>query len=137
MLSTLMEKKLKKLRDRKLIVVMEDGEAFLGKLKEFDNDTIVLTEVYEGPSSEINWSDLKDNIDDVDRNNEVHGFVNWVSVNLEQVFLRVDHISRIWPWILTEDTIEKEKAPDRAPLYTRTPALELLAKENDKEVEED
>lgn len=53
MLSSLMEKKLKNLKGEKLIAVMEDGEAFLGKLKDFDKDTIILTDVCEGPSSEI------------------------------------------------------------------------------------
>jgi len=127
MLSSLMEKRLKDLRGKKLIAVMDDGEAFLGKLKEFDKDTIILTEVYEGPSSEIEWDTLGEKKDSSQR--EGYGFVDWVCVNLEEVYLRVDHISRIWPWKHVEEYREEKKSDKRTPTYTRTPAIDLLSEE--------
>ncbi len=127
MLSSLMEKKLKYLKGKRLIAVMEDGEAFLGKLKEFDKDTIILTEVYEGPSSEIEWETLGEKKESSQEGD--YGFVDWVCVNLKEVYLRVDHISRIWPWKHTEEYREDEKSDKRTPTYTRTPAIDLLSEE--------
>jgi len=127
MLSSLMEKRLKNLKGERLIAVMEDGEAFLGKLKEFDKDTIVLTEVCEGPSSEIKWETLGVKKDSSQK--EGYGFVDWVCVNLEEVYLRMDHISRIWPWKHVEEYKEDEESEKRTPTYTRTPAIDLLSEE--------
>lgn len=120
MLATLLQKKLKKLKKQKIIVVMDGGKAFLGVLEEFDDGTIVLSQVFEGPSSKIEWESIGD--EDKSRD-DMYGFVDWVCVNLEEVYLRVDHISRIWPWEHREKKgIEKE----RTPTYTRTPAIDLL-----------
>jgi len=127
MLSSLMEKKLKDLKGQKLIAVMEDGEAFLGKLKEYDKDTLVLTEVYEGPSSEIEWDTLSEKKDSLQ---EGFGFVDWVCVNLKEVYLRIDHISRIWPWEHVEEYRTDEESQKRTPTYTRTPAIDLLSEED-------
>ena len=126
MLSSLMKKKLKDLKGKKLIAVMEDGEAFLGKLKEFDKDTIILTEVCEGSSSNIEWEAISE--EKTASREEGYGFVDWVSVNLEKVYLRLDHISRIWPWRHIEEYQEKKKK--RTPTYTRTPAIDLLSEED-------
>ncbi len=122
-----MEKRLKNLKNKRLIAVMEDGEAFLGKLKEFDKDTIILTEVCEGPSSDIEWETLgeKKGYSQVGD----YGFIDWVCVNLEEVYLRVDHISRIWPWKHVKDYPEDKESDKRTPTYTRTPAIDLLSEE--------
>ena len=129
-----MEKKLKKLKGKRLITVMEDGEAFLGRLKEFDDDTIVLTEVCEGPSSEINWSTLEINTGKESKGSaeKDYGFVDWVCVNLKEVYIRVDHISRIWPWQHIGEYEEPETSK-RTPTYSRTPAVDLLVEEEEKE----
>ncbi len=127
MLSSLMEKKLKYLKGKKLIVVMGDGEAFLGKLKEFDKDTIVLTEVCEGSSYNIEWETLSE--EKTASREEGYGFVDWVCVNLEEVYLRLDHVSRIWPWEHVKKYEEEEKSKRRTPTYTRTPAIDLLSEE--------
>ncbi|MFW5953139.1 MAG: hypothetical protein ACOCSJ_03160 [Candidatus Natronoplasma sp.] len=127
MLSSLMEKRLKDLKGERLIAVMEDGEAFLGKLKEFDEDTVVLTEVCEGPSSEIKWEAI--GVKKNSSQKEGYGFVDWVCVNLKEVYLRMDHISRIWPWEHVKEYEEKEESKKRTPTYTRTPAIDLLSEE--------
>jgi len=119
---------LKDLKGKKLIAVMDDGEAFLGKLKEFDKDTIILTEVCEGPSSEIEWETLSEKKDSSQQKG--YGFVDWVSVNLKEVYLRVDHISRMWPWEHVEEYQEEKKSDKRTPTYTRTPAIDLLSEES-------
>lgn len=130
MLSTLLQKKLKRLKGEKLIVVMDDETAFLGVLQGFDEETIVLTEVCEGPSYEIKWKSLEEGTNGKREgtSEDVAGFVDWVCVNLEEVYLRVDHISRIWPWKHKTKEGGEEK---RAPTYTRTPAIDLLSEESD------
>ncbi len=125
MLATLLQKKLKRSKGEKVIVVMEDETAFLGVLKEFDEGTIVLTDVCEGPSSEIEWNSLEKGPESEETPEEVTGFVDWICVNLEEVYLRVDHISRVWPWKHEEDREEK-----RTPTYTRTPAIDLLSEKS-------
>ncbi|MBS3781671.1 MAG: hypothetical protein KGY68_03570 [Candidatus Thermoplasmatota archaeon] len=126
-----MEKRLKKLKGKKLIAVMDDGEAFLGTLIDFDKDTLVLTEVCEGPSSQIEWSSLDD---EEPQPEEGYGFVDWVCVNLEEVIIRVDHVSRLWPWKHRKEYFE-DQSKKRTPTYTRTPALDMLAKQEEKEEE--
>lgn len=118
---------MKNLKGEKLIAVMEDGEAFLGKLKDFDKDTIILTEVCEGPSSEIRWETLGEKDDSPQE--EDYGFVDWVCVNLEEVYLRVSHISRIWPWEHVEGYERDVQSKKRTPTYTRTPAIDILSEE--------
>jgi len=128
MLATLLEKKLKRLKGEKIIVVMDDETAFLGVLKEFDEETIVLTDVCEGPTSEIKWESFEEGSGSEETSEEVTGFVDWVCINLEEVYLRVDHISRFWPW---KHRKKKEKGKKkRAPTYTRTPAIDLLSEES-------
>lgn len=127
MLANLLQKKLKRLEGEKIIVVMEDETAFLGVLEEFDEGIIVLTDVCEGPSSKIRWDSLDQEPNSEETSEELTGFVDWVCVNLKEVYLRVDNISRVWPWKHEEDMEEK-----RTPTYTRTPAIDLLSE--DKEV---
>ncbi len=128
MLSSLMEKKLKNLQGKKLIAVMEDGEAFLGKLEDFDKNTIVLSQVCEGPSSKIEWDTLDDRKKSSEK--EGYGFVDWVYVNLEEVYLRIDHISRIWPWEHIKEYNEEVEKKKRTPTYTRTPVIDMLSDED-------
>ncbi|MFP3872613.1 MAG: hypothetical protein ACOC55_04475 [Candidatus Natronoplasma sp.] len=132
MLATLLEKRLKRLKADKIIVVMDGGKAFLGVLKDFDEGTIILTDVCEGPSSEIKWETLGEEEREKaseESFEEAYGFVDWVCVNLAEVYLRVDHISRIWPWEhIGKEGAEKKKA-GRHPTYSRTPAADLLREE--------
>lgn len=127
MLSSLMKKKLRNLKRGKVIAVMEDGEAFLGKLEEFDENTIILTEAWEGPSSKIQWETLEDKKDSSRLDD--YGFVDWILVNLEETYLRVDHISRIWPWEHVNEYREDEESTKRTPIYARTPAVDVLSEE--------
>ncbi len=128
MLATLLQKRLRGLKGKKIIVVMDGGKAFLGVLKDFDDETIVLSDICEGPSSEIRWKTLEQE-EPKKSFDEAYGFVDWICVNLEEVYLRVDHVSRIWPWQHTDEDISKKKEKGRYPTYTRTPAIDLLRDE--------
>ncbi len=132
MLASLLQKKLKRLKGDKIIVVMDGGKAFLGVLKDFDDETLVLSDVCEGPASKIEWESIgEEREENTDRTfEEAYGFVDWVCVNLEEVYLRLNHVSRIWPWIHTKDKdLVKE---GRKPTYTRTPAIDLLREESER-----
>ncbi len=124
MLGTLLEKKLKDLSDKKLLVVMDDEIAFLGTLQEFDKETLVLKDVFQGSTTEVNWSELGEiNPEEAGEEGEtVVGFIDWTYINMEEVYLRAIHISRIWRWHKKE-TEKKEtkegKFVSRKPVYRK------------------
>lgn len=193
MLDELLEKKLKKLVGDDVLLVMDDGLAFLGELKEFDKNTIVLENIYQAPAKEINWKEipsdseearenleekylfslqssdfeeyleegtidpkLKDAFEEVgfyldddaelvkengkwfiseseDRDFRIEvgeeelniydekkrvGFIDWTKINLEEVFIRIDHVMRIWRW--KEKSKKKStKKKVREPVYAK------------------
>ena len=129
MLGTLLEKKLKDREGEKILVVMDDGLAFLGTLDDFDKYTIVLTDVYQGSATEINWSDVTDVypeevIEDIESKDTTVGFIDWMYVNMKEVYLRLNHISRIWVWSKRrteeEEEVEKKEYVYREPVYSKT-----------------
>ncbi len=126
MLGTTLEKKLKELKDRKILVVMDDGMAFLGSLEDFDKETLILKDVSQGSATEIDWGDLSEIYEeDIDRDEEISvGFINWVHINMEEVYIRVSHISRIWKWHerrekKKEEEVEEKRAVAKRPVYRR------------------
>lgn len=126
MLGSLLEKKLKALKEDKILIVMDDGLAFQGILEDFDKNTVVLNDVYQGSSKEINWSDISEireeseNIED----ESSLGFIDWTYVNMKEVYIRVDHISRIWIWAKKEREKEEESKKEaqlyRKPVYKKS-----------------
>ena len=114
MLGSLLEKKLKDLTKDKILIVMDDGLAFLGTLDDFDKNTIVLKEVYQGSSKEINWNKIsevyeKEKTRDTGEEETSVGFIDWTYVNMEEVYIRVTHISRIWRWYEKKEKEKEEK----------------------------
>ncbi len=124
MLDDLLEKKLKGLKNDDILVVMDDGLAFLGELEDFDAKTLVLKEVYQSPSKHIDWKELSsksgDVKEDMDDDRKV-GFIDWTKVNLEEVYLRVEHISRVWRWKKTgkEEQTQQDIRKAKRPVYTK------------------
>ncbi len=121
MLGSLLEKKLKELKGTTLLVVMDDGIAFAGKLVEFDKTTIVLHEVYQGSAMKISWGDVssdnKEDIKETLRKGGKYGFVDWTSVALKELYISVDHVSRIWPWELKSKEERVETPLQSEPIY--------------------
>ncbi len=123
MLEGLLEKKLSGLKNDDILVVMDDGLGFLGELKEFDKKTLVLRKVLQSSFEEIDWKQIS--VDSTklrgkNQDDKKAGFVNWTRVNLEEVYVRTDHISRIWPWIKKEkitEEIEGDKEGGKRPIY--------------------
>ncbi len=123
MLGTLLEKKLKELQGSTLLVVMDDGTAFAGKLVEFDKTTIVLNNIYQGSASQIDWKEVspeeKETIKHRIEEEGTYGFVDWTAIALKEVYIRVEHISRIWPWELISEPEEKHTENYERPVYFR------------------
>ena len=125
MLGTLLEKKLKELKDKKILVVMDDGIAFLGTIDEFDKNTLILRDVSQGSATEIDWNDVSEIYEeDIESSKEgvSVGFINWAYINMEEVYIRVDHISRIWKWHEKErkkKETRKKRSIDKRPVYRR------------------
>ena len=98
MLGNLLEKKLREQKDNIVIAVMTDDMAFMGKLVEFDKDTLVFQNVSQASSKDIDWEEM-----DVSKSSgeaktcTVPGCIEWTDVDLEEVYLQVEHISRVWP----------------------------------------
>ncbi len=125
MIDTLLEKKLKKLTGGSIVIVMDDGLSFIGTLEDFDKNTLVLTDVYQGSASEIDWEEVSKDIgsevqETIESAEEKYGFIDWTAIHLEEVYLRVDHISRIWPWKLVEEKKSIDKKHKTGPVYRNT-----------------
>lgn len=111
MLDGLLEKKLDGLKTKDILVVMDDGLGFLGELEEYDKNTLVLKKVLQSQFKDIDWKDISPKnwgSKGEEKKGKRAGFVNWTELNLEEVYIRTDHVSRIWPWI------KKEKIPEKA-----------------------
>ncbi|MEF8832589.1 MAG: hypothetical protein V5A66_03615 [Candidatus Thermoplasmatota archaeon] len=123
MLEGLLGKKLDGLKNEDILVVMDDGLGFLGELKEFDKKTLVLKKVLQSNFEEIDWKQISvdsKKFREKRQNDKKVGFANWSHVNLEEVYIRTDHISRIWPWIKKEkipEGLEGETEEEKRPIY--------------------
>ncbi|MFP4000828.1 MAG: hypothetical protein ACLFU5_02875, partial [Thermoplasmata archaeon] len=55
-----------------------------------------------------------------DKKDKRAGFATWTEVNLEEVYVRIDHISRIWPWTKKEELPNEAKKGEKGrtrPIY--------------------
>lgn len=101
MLGDLLEKKLKGLKNKKILVVMDDELAFLGDLVEFDSNTMVLKKVYQAPADQIRWKEMPEEEKEIEEKiekKEMIGYIEWTYINLEEVYICMDHVLRIWHW---------------------------------------
>ena len=117
MLDGLMEKKLDACIGKDILVVMDDGLGFLGELQEYDKKTMVLTKVLQSQFDEIDWKKISSNSKDVrnrDSKDKKIGYANWTRVNLKEVYIRVEHVTRIWPWI---GKVRAESKEGARPIY--------------------
>ncbi|MBS3817163.1 MAG: hypothetical protein KGY76_06335 [Candidatus Thermoplasmatota archaeon] len=117
MLDRLLEKKLDDLKGKDILVVMNDGLGFLGQLKEYDKNTLILEKVLQSQFEDIDWKKIPSRSKDVRKSDEGDkkiGYANWSSVNLKEVYIRVEHVTRIWPWI---ERVEGEEEEGKRPIY--------------------
>lgn len=69
-------------RDRQMIVIMKDGRGFRGKPVRFDDDVIVLKEVFETLNQDV----------------DEKGYMFWRRVLHSFLIINTEHVTRIWPW---------------------------------------
>ncbi len=126
MLDTLLEKKLKNLLEKSVLVVMDDGLAFVGTLVDLDENTLILRDIYQGSSMDIDWEDISEESSAQDFKDKVEedmkfGFINWTKIRLKEVYIQLDHVVRIWPWkpASGERATEPEgyRTPYETPVY--------------------
>lgn len=122
MTNGLLEDDLKELKEKRILIVMDDGLGFLGKLIDFDSDTLLLKDIYQAPAKEINWKKIRKIHASVgsekkkkDRK-EKTGYVEWIEVNLERLYLRTDHIVRIW---YESGLQEVDEPPTKSTVYSK------------------
>lgn len=88
--------KLSNMIGSEIVVVMSDGNCYKGNLAEFDGEVIVLHDIAETTTKEIEWeTPLKDKIR---KKGEVKGYIVWRRIALPEVVILVDKVLRIWPW---------------------------------------
>jgi len=117
MLDGLLEKKLDACQGKDILVVMDDGLGFLGELEEYDKKTMILTKVLQSRFDEIDWKKIptsSNNVRKKDRKDKKIGYANWTRVNLKEVYIRVEHVTRIWPWI---GKVKGESKEETRPIY--------------------
>ncbi|MFP4000827.1 MAG: hypothetical protein ACLFSM_01305 [Thermoplasmata archaeon] len=123
MFDELLEKKLKELKGDDILIVMDDGLAFLGELGEYDKHTLVLKNVYQSPSNEIDWKGISSESGggrEKIEQKEKFGFIDWTKVNLEEAYIQTAHVTRIWRWKKKEKGKQTPRSDEsRKPVYTK------------------
>jgi small nuclear ribonucleoprotein (snRNP)-like protein len=69
-------------REKQMIVIMKDGRGFRGKLLRFDDEVIVLKEVFETLNQDV----------------DEKGYMFWRRVLHSYLIINAQHVTRIWPW---------------------------------------
>lgn len=127
MVGTLLERELGHLKDKRILIVMDDGLVFFGKLIDFDSETLLLKEVFQASSKEINWKKIEatdvwgkgiqvKELDESEEKEDKVGYVEWIKVDLEKLYIRTDHIVRIW---YEGELEEKKETPKKTDVYTK------------------
>lgn len=106
----LLQKRLQELMNKEILVIMEDGKGFKGKLVEYDDEYIVLREVIEGSIDELKWRAPMLALPITEKNAGLGGITVGDSgsrlVKLNEVIIRISMILRIWLW--TPEKVEEE-----------------------------
>ncbi len=85
-----------------IVIVMDDGQAFKGKLTAFDDKNITLTDVMETVATDARWREALVTVPSSSHEGGMSGIMIGDSgtsmLKLTTVILRIDHISRVWVW---------------------------------------
>lgn len=88
-----LSEELKEFVGNDIVVIMRDGRGYRGNLSQYDDDVLVLKDVYETLNQEV----------------DERGFMFWRKVLHSKLLVRVPMIMRIWPWDAPKVTAEKKK----------------------------
>lgn len=92
----LLSQELTDLLHSEIAVIMNDGMAYRGLLEKFDNEVIVLTNVYETSNQEIDW--VESEAAKESGSGTIRGYVPWRRITLPRLIIRIQMVLRIWPW---------------------------------------
>ena len=91
---------LEKLKNSEIAIVMNDGMTYRGKLTKFDEETIVLEQVFEAYHGQVDW--IKSSSAQEGGGTTLKGYLSWRRITLPMLFARMDRILRIWPWVVPD-----------------------------------
>ena len=92
-----LHEELKEISDKDVVIIMMDGRGFRGKLKKFDDETLVLSDVFETSNQEV----------------DEHGRMYWRRVLHSKLIVRIPMILRIWPWDAPSMMADGKKKKDQ------------------------
>lgn len=92
----LIQQELTELLHKEIAVIMADGNAYRGKLKKFDAEVLILEDIYETSTHEIDWVETENSSG---KTVTIKGYVPWRKVTLPRLIVRMDMVLRIWPWM--------------------------------------
>ena len=101
---SIVQEQFRELVDKELAVTCVDGKSYRGRLERYDDEAIVLQEVLELSKEDYQWIDPtvspRSDGGDISSHIDVYGAVDTrkLLVSLRHVIIRIDTISRIWPW---------------------------------------
>ncbi|UCH88689.1 MAG: hypothetical protein JSV49_10620 [Thermoplasmata archaeon] len=87
---------LKKLVNNEIAIVMNDGMTYRGILTNYDEETIVMENVFEASRGQVDWiatADAKNS-----GGKTLKGYLHWRKITLPKLLARTDRVLRIWPW---------------------------------------
>ena len=88
---------LEKLLQQEIAIVMNDGMTYRGKLTKYDDDTIVMENVFEASRGQVDW--IKSSNAQEGGSTTLKGYLYWRKITLPKVYARTDKVLRIWPWV--------------------------------------
>ena len=106
---------LRDLLGKEVVIICVDSQAYRGRLEKFDEDAISLKEVLELRKEDLKWVDptVSPKADGADIGGQLDAYgsvdLDKIRVSLRHVIVRVETISRIWPWATEEDKKELQE----------------------------
>ena len=100
---------------KEVVIVCTDGVAYRGRMEKFDEEACSLREVQELRQEDLKWVDptVSPRADGADIGGQLDAYgsvdLDRIRVSLRHVIVRVETISRIFPWATEE---EKKEIPE-------------------------
>lgn len=92
---------LEKLQDQDIAIVMNDGMTYRGRLVDFDEETIVMENVYEASGHQVDW--IKSCDANEGGSSTLKGYMQWRRITLPKLLARTEMILRVWPWVVMDE----------------------------------
>ena len=112
---TIIQDTFRDLLGKEVVVVCLDSVAYRGRVEKFDEEAVSLKEVLELRIEDLKWVDptVSPRADGADIGGQLDAYgsvdLDKIRVSLRHVLVRIDTISRIFPWAQEE---EKREIPE-------------------------